>query len=219
MLPSKDQIRAEKIASLLLELRSLGIKDSAVLNAIEMTPREAFVPEALAHRAWENTALPIGRGQTISQPLVVALMTQALQVDKDQTVLEVGTGSGYQAAVLAALAKRVYTIERHAVLMREAEARFKELDLRNIVTRLGNGFNGWPEVAPFSRILVTAAAERLPQPLLDQLSVGGRMIIPVGPVGGHQDIVMVERDEKGYRTTPMGPVRFVPLVDAGPERD
>lgn len=219
MLPSRDQIRAEKIASLLLELRSLGIKDSAVLNAIEKTPREAFVPEALAHRAWENTALPIGRGQTISQPLVVALMTQALQVDKDQTVLEVGTGSGYQAAVLAALAKRVYTIERHAVLMREAEARFKQLDLRNIVTRLGNGFNGWPEVAPFSRILVTAAAERLPQPLLDQLSVGGRMIIPVGPVGGHQDIVMVERDIKGYRTTPMGPVRFVPLVDAGPERD
>ncbi|MGD8325616.1 MAG: protein-L-isoaspartate(D-aspartate) O-methyltransferase [Sphingomonadales bacterium] len=211
--------RKEKIAALIMELRSLGVKDKQVLSAIEQVPREEFVPEALSHRAWENTALPIGRAQTISQPLVVALMTQALQLDKSQKVLEVGTGSGYQAAILAHLAKRVYTIERHAVLLKEAESRFAALELRNIITKLGNGFNGWPEVGPFPRILVTAAAEELPQPLLDQLEIGGRMVIPVGPVNGHQDIVLVERTDGGYTTTPMGPVRFVPLVDEGPLRN
>lgn len=208
----------EARAALLMELRSLGVRDSAVLRAVEEVPRALFVPEALAHRAWENTALPIGRGQTISQPLIVALMTQALELDKRQKVLEVGTGSGYQTAVLARLARRVYTIERHAALLREAEERFKALGLRNVVTRLGNGFNGWPEVAPFSRILVTAAAKEVPPPLLAQLAIGGRMVIPTGPVGGHQEILLIEREEAGYKTTPLGPVRFVPLIDAAPER-
>ena len=211
--------RREKIAALLMELRSLGVKDKKVLTAIEQVPREEFVPEALIHRAWENTALPIGRAQTISQPLVVALMTQALQLDKSHKVLEVGTGSGYQGAVLARLAKRVYTIERHAVLLKEAESRFAALELRNVITKLGNGFNGWPEVGPFPRIMVTAAAEELPQPLLDQMEIGGRMVIPIGPVNGHQEIVLVERNEDGYSTTPMGPVRFVPVVDEGPLRN
>lgn len=216
---ANSNARRESIAALLMELRSLGVKDKKVLNAIESVPREEFVPEALVHRAWENTALPIGRGQTISQPLVVALMTQALQLDKSHKVLEVGTGSGYQGAILARLAKRVYTIERHAVLLKEAESRFAALELRNVITKLGNGFNGWPEVGPFPRIMVTAAAEELPQPLLDQLDIGGRMVIPIGPVNGHQEIVLVERTESGYSTTPMGPVRFVPLVDEGPLRN
>ena len=152
---------------LLMELRSHGVTDTGVLSAVERVPREIFVPDSFKEHAYENTALPIGMGQTISQPSVVAFMTQALELTDRMKVLEVGTGSGYQAAILSKLARRVYTIERHKGLLREAERRFGELKLRNVVTKLGDGSKGWPEQAPFDRILVTAAATEIP-PALDR---------------------------------------------------
>jgi protein-L-isoaspartate(D-aspartate) O-methyltransferase len=198
---------------LVMDLRSRGIGDVRVLAAIEQVPREAFVSGPMAARAYDDAALPIACGQTISQPFVVAFMTQALQVNDRIKVLEVGTGSGYQAAVLARLCRRVYTIERYGALMAEAEARFAALGLTNVTTRVGDGTKGWPEQAPFERILVTAAAAKLPATLVDQLAVGGRMILPVGPDPERQDIVLVTRAEDGgIVQEPLMPARFVPLV-------
>lgn len=199
-------------ARLILELRSLGITDQAVLNAIERVPREAFVPPALRTRAYDNTALPIAEGQTISQPLVVADMTQELKVDRSHRVLEIGTGSGYQAAVLARLARRVYTIERIKALLEEADRRFAELGITNIATRLADGVRGWPEAAPFPRILVTAAAPEIPSALADQLEEGGIMVVPVGRSGGDQDLLRLIRTPNGFDERNLGAVRFVPLV-------
>jgi protein-L-isoaspartate(D-aspartate) O-methyltransferase len=196
---------------LVMELRRAGIKDTAVLSAIEKTPRELFVPEAFRDRAWEDTALPIACGQTISQPYVVAFMTEALELQRRMLVLEIGTGSGYQTAILSPLARRVYTIERQRDLLAEATAKFKELGLTNIVTRFGDGFKGWPEVAPFDRIIGTAAAREVPETLVRQLSEGGIMIIPVGPPG-NQTIMKVVRKGDGFDATPLMPVRFVPML-------
>ena len=213
---------------LIMELRRQGITDSNVLKAIERTPRELFVPEALRDHAYDNSPLPIGSGQTISQPYIVAFMTQQLRLDKRMVVLEIGTGSGYQAAVLAGLCRRVYTIERHRPLMREAEKVFEQLNLHTISTRVGDGYKGWPEQAPFQRIIVTAAAEEPPQALVDQLTVGGFMLIPIGPVWAGQQIVRVTRTETGHETENLLDVRFVPMVegiaisgrdDAGTEED
>jgi protein-L-isoaspartate(D-aspartate) O-methyltransferase len=197
---------------LIMELRSAGISDSAVLNAIERVPREIFVPDSFSDQAYENTALPIGMGQTISQPSVVAFMTQALELNDRMKVLEIGTGSGYQAAILAKLARRVYTIERHRGLLREAERRFAELKLRNVVTRLGDGSKGWPEQAPFDRILVTAAATEIPQVLVEQLAIGGVLVAPIGKHGGDQTLIRLRRTEAGTTQEPLWAVRFVPLV-------
>jgi len=197
---------------LIMELRSAGITDTAVLAAIERVPRELFVPESFADQAYENTALPIGMGQTISQPSVVAFMTQALGLTDRMKVLEVGTGSGYQAAILSKLARRVYTIERHKGLLREAEKRFAELKLRNVVTKLGDGSKGWPEQAPFERILVTAAATEIPQPLIDQLAIGGVLVGPFGKQGGDQNLIRLTRTESGTTQETLWAVRFVPLV-------
>jgi protein-L-isoaspartate(D-aspartate) O-methyltransferase len=198
---------------LVMDLRSRGISDVRVLAAIEQVPREIFLSGPMAARAYDDAALPIGCGQTISQPYVVAFMTQALQVNDRHKVLEVGTGSGYQAAVLARLCRRVYTIERHAALMAEAEARFAALGLTNVTTRVGDGTKGWPEQAPFERILVTAAAATLPATLVDQLAVGGRMILPIGPDSERQEMVLVTREEDGgIVQESLMPVRFVPLV-------
>ena len=198
---------------LIMDLRSRGISDVRVLAAIEQVPREAFLSGAMTARAYEDVALPIACGQTISQPYVVAFMTQALQVNDRHKVLEIGTGSGYQAAVLARLCRRVYTIERYPALMAEAEARFAALGLNNITTRVGDGTKGWPEQAPFERILVTAAAATLPARLVDQLAVGGRMVLPLGPDPEHQDIVLATREEDGEIVQePLMPARFVPLV-------
>lgn len=199
-------------AQLILELRSLGVKEQAVLNAIERVPREAFVPESFRARAYDNSALPIESGQTISQPLIVAHMTEALEVTRRHRVLEIGTGSGYQAAVLARLARRVYTIERIKSLLEEAERRFANLGITNIVARHGDGYRGWPEAAPFPRIMVTAGAREVPQALADQLEEGGIMVIPVGRHGGDQDLLRLTRTADGFEERNLGPVRFVPLV-------
>ena len=165
---------------LIMELRQSGITDTEVLSALERIPREDFVLSNFSDQAYENTALPIDQGQTISQPYVVAFMTLALELGPRMRVLEIGTGSGYQAAVLSKLCRRVYTIERYRSLLRQAETRFGKLGLHNIVTKLGDGHLGWPEQAPFERIIVTAAAAAVPEALKAQLAVGGIMAIPIG---------------------------------------
>ncbi|MBM3488174.1 MAG: protein-L-isoaspartate(D-aspartate) O-methyltransferase [Alphaproteobacteria bacterium] len=197
---------------LLMELRRQGIGDLRVLSAMERMPREEFVPESFRDRAYENTALPIFAGQTISQPTVVAMMTQALQVGARMKVLEIGTGSGYQAAILSRLCRRVYSIERNRELLSAAEKSFKRLRLGNITTRLGDGSKGWPEQAPFERIIVTAAAAALPMTLAEQLGPGGIMVIPIGPTPIDQQLMRVTRTDAGFTTEDLGPVRFVPLI-------
>jgi protein-L-isoaspartate(D-aspartate) O-methyltransferase len=204
---------------LLMELRRGGIADSRVLGAIEKTPRELFVPESFEDQAWENIALPIDSGQTISQPYVVALMTERLQIGDRDKVLEIGTGSGYQTAILSRLARRVFTVERHRGLLREAERRFSALRLGNIISRFGDGFKGWVEQAPFDRIIVTAAAPEIPTTLVDQLSPGGILIMPVGAEHHDQRLVCVRRDAAGATTEDLGWVRFVPLVAGLPRAE
>ncbi len=203
---------------LIMDLRTKGVTDTSVLSAMERVPRDEFVPAAVQDRAWEDMALPIGRGQTISQPLVVATMTAALQLTDRDKVLEIGTGCGYQAAVLAQLCRRVYTIERHKPLLQEAEARFERLKIRNITAIAGDGMKGWPRMngidqAPFDKIIVTAAArDDIPPALLAQLKNGGLMVIPVGE-SGEQNLMLVRKDENGsVSMKTIIPVRFVPLL-------
>jgi protein-L-isoaspartate(D-aspartate) O-methyltransferase len=193
-------------ARLILGLRRSGVTETRVLAAM-------FVAEPLAEHAYDDSALPIACGQTISQPTVVAWMTAALEVGERMKVLEVGTGSGYQAAVLAKLCRRVYTVERHRELVKAAEARFEALNLHNITTRVGDGARGWPEQAPFDRVIVTAAAVEPPAPLLDQLALGGVMVLPLGPPDGEQVLVRVRCDEHGYHRERIFEVRFVPLIE------
>lgn len=199
-------------ARLIMELRRAGIADTAVLGAMERVPREMFVPRAFAHQAWENVALPIGCDQTISQPEVVARMTEALEPNDRLPVLEIGTGSGYQTAVLSYLFRRVYTVERHRPLLREAEGRLQALRRRNVTTRPGDGTRGWPEQAPFERILVTAAAIDVPPRLAAQLAPDGIMVVPIGDDPANQRIVRVRRAASGLDISDLGPVKFVPLV-------
>jgi protein-L-isoaspartate(D-aspartate) O-methyltransferase len=195
-----------------------GIRDPRVIAAVRRMPRHRFVPEDYAVEAYADNALPIGHKQTISQPVLVASMTEALQLTGQEKVLEIGTGSGYQAAILAELARQVYTIELVEPLGRRAAALLAELGYRNIVTRIGDGYHGWPEEAPFDAIIVTAAPPDVPQPLLDQLAVGGRMILPVGEAS--QYLVLYHRTPSGLEFTRLEPVRFVPLVrEASPHRD
>jgi len=195
--------------------------DTRALSAIERTPRELFVDEPFEAGAYENNALPIACGQTISQPYVVALSTQELDVQPNHRVLEIGTGSGYQAAVLAQLCRMVYTVERHKPLMQAAYARFQQMKLHNIVTRHGDGFQGWPEQAPFDRILLTAAIPDVSQILIDQLKPGGILIAPVGkPVSAEsnsQDLVKIIRTEEGTSQETLIPVVFVPMVPGLPQ--
>lgn len=198
---------------LIMELRQEGITDTRVLAAVERVPRDLFVPAPFRDQAWENCALPIGQGQTISQPFVVALMTQALEVGDRMKVLEVGTGSGYQAAVLAQLCRRLYTIERHRSLLREAEARFRDLGITNVVAMAGDGSKGWPQQAPFDRIMVTAAAAEVPQVLIEQLAEDGVLVFPFGGPHGDQSLIRVRRTPEGPVTDDLGGVRFVPLVE------
>lgn len=204
---------------LIMDLRNQGVTDTRVLSAIERIPREAFVEEAFLDQAYANQALPINCGQTISQPLIVGLMTQALEIGDRQKVLEVGTGSGYQAAVLSKLSRRVYTIERHRDLLAQAEMRFEKLNLRNITSMSGDGYKGWPAQAPFDRILVTAAAQLVPPDLVAQLSdKGGVMVLPVGdPSGLNQEVIRIRKDGPRYHSERMFPVRFVPLVQGVPD--
>jgi len=197
----------------LFALRSRGVTDSRVLEAMEAIDRGPFVRGIFADRAYEDTPLPISCGQTISQPSVVGLMTQALQVSPRDTVLEVGTGSGYQAAILSKLARRIYTIDRHARLVREARQIFDALQLPNITSLVGDGSFGLPDQAPFDRIIVTAAAEDPPGPLLAQLKPGGIMVVPVGQSDRVQTLIRVRRTEDGLEYDELRPVRFVPLLE------
>jgi protein-L-isoaspartate(D-aspartate) O-methyltransferase len=190
-----------------------GIKDQAVLAAMRLVPRHRFVPNRYSSLAYRDGALPISHGQTISQPSLVAKMTEALALKKTDKVLEVGTGSGYQAAILAELADKVLTIEILEPLARQAERTLAELGYRNVRVRAGDGYQGWPEEAPFDAIIVTAAPDRVPQPLLDQLAVGGRLILPVGRF--LQTLELHRRTADGYESKTITLVRFVPLVREG----
>ena len=194
------------------DLRRAGILDERVLAVMAAVPREAFVPPTFVERAYDNMALPIGYGQTISQPLVVAAMTQALDVGERMKVLEIGTGSGYQAAILSRLCRRLYTVERYKMLSKEAERRLLDLRIHNVVFHVGDGTKGWTPQAPFDRIIVTAAAGEMPMALIDQLALGGVMLVPVGPDPVNQTVERIVKTEDGYTREEIMPVRFVPLV-------
>ena len=176
---------------LILSLRRAGVTEPNVVSAMERVPRELFVPEVFRSRSYEDVTLPIGYHQTLSQPAIVGLMTESLQLDDRKKVLELGTGSGYQTAVLASICRRVYTIERHAALLEEAEKRFEKLRIHNVTSKIGDGTLGWDAQAPFERIIVTAAAADIPPILVDQLSVNGIMIVPIGRDENFQTIIKV----------------------------
>jgi protein-L-isoaspartate(D-aspartate) O-methyltransferase len=198
---------------LIMKFRNQGIRDVRVLEAIEKVPREMFVPPSYALEAYADHALPIDCGQTISQPFVVAFMTDRLKVAKRMKVLEVGTGSGYQTAILAMLSRRVYTIERHRQLLGDAMDRLETLKLGNVTSMVGDGSKGWPAQAPFERIIVTAAAREVPPALLEQLAVNGLMVIPVETPENRQELKRITRRPSGYETESLLNVRFVPLVE------
>ncbi|WP_137112903.1 protein-L-isoaspartate(D-aspartate) O-methyltransferase [Rhodobacter sp. SY28-1] len=204
---------AERKMRFLFSLRSRGVTDTRVLTAMEKIDRGLFVRNVFADRAYEDMPLPIACGQTISQPSVVGLMTQALAVNPRDTVLEVGTGSGYQAAILSQLARRVYTVDRYRRLVREASELFRQLDLANVTAFTADGSHGLPDQAPFDRIIVTAAAEDPPGPLLEQLKPGGIMVVPVGQSDAVQALIKVTRTSRGFDYEELRPVRFVPLVE------
>ena len=206
MAASHDQL------GLIMQLRRRGLHDTHVLRAMELVPRELFVDKAFVDCAYSDTALPIDCGQTISQPYVVAFMTEKLAVEKHHKVLEIGTGSGYQAAILSHLCRRVYTIERYRELQKAAEKRLQKLRITNVTTIIGDGWLGWPPQAPFERIIVTAAAPEPPAALLEQLADGGRMIIPLGETRETQALVQIDKNDGQIEQTELLPVRFVPLV-------
>jgi len=204
---------AEIKMQFLYALRSKGVTDTRVLNAMERVDRAAFVKGLFAERAYEDMPLPISCGQTISQPSIVGIMTQALNVQPRHKVLEIGTGSGYQAAILAQLARRVYTVDRYKRLVAEAQTIFTAQDITNITAFTADGSFGFPEHAPFDRILLTAAAEDPPGPLLAQLRVGGIMVLPAGQSDAVQSLIRVTRTEDGYDYEELRAVRFVPLLE------
>lgn len=194
-----------------------NIRDPKVLEVMRQVPRHEFVPDAQRIHAYEDRPLPIAHGQTISQPYIVAAMTELLHLTPADRVLEIGTGSGYQAAVLGRLAKQVYTLEILEPLGREADRTLKRLGFDNVHVRIGDGYLGWPEAAPFDAIIVTCAPDEVPQPLLDQLKEGGRMIIPVGPAGGSQSLHLLSKEAGSVRQTRILPVRFVPMTGRAQE--
>jgi protein-L-isoaspartate(D-aspartate) O-methyltransferase len=208
---------SEQMMRLVFALRSNGVTDARVLAALEATPRHLFVDRAFRERAWDDIALPISCGQTISQPSVVGVMTQALAPTARCKVLEVGAGSGYQTAVLARLARRVYAVERHRPLAREAAQRCRALDLANVSIVAGDGAMGWPDQAPFDRIMVTAAAEDPPAILLRQLREGGVMVLPVGQSDDVQQLLRIVKTPQGLHYDELMPVRFVPLLEGVPD--
>ncbi|MBE9604748.1 protein-L-isoaspartate(D-aspartate) O-methyltransferase [Acetobacteraceae bacterium H6797] len=195
------------------QLRARGISDSRVLVTMREVPRDAFLPAEHASEAYAARALPIGEGETMSQPLVTALMLEAAEIKPSDRVLEIGAGSGYTAALLSQLAECVFAVERHFSLASKAEKRLRDLGLRNVHIRCDDGTGGWPEAAPFDVIIVSACAERVPLPLTDQLSIGGRLIMPLGPADGDQQLVKTTREGQfDYRQQELLHVRFVPLV-------
>ncbi len=201
-----------KQVSLIMMLRKHGINDMRVLRAMELVSREDFVDEAFVDQAYDDTALPIACGQTISQPYVVAYMTEKLDIAPEHIVLEVGTGSGYQAAILSRLCAHVFSIERYKELQKKAVKNFAKLGIENVTTIIGDGWLGWPPRAPYDRIIITAAAPEPPPALLDQLKTGGRMVMPLGETRETQFLVQIDKMANGLEQTELLPVRFVPLV-------
>lgn len=212
--PDPEEVRLQARDGLIAELRQEGIRDARVLEVISKVPREEFVLEGDRHRAYENRALAIERGQTISQPLIVAMMTELLELKGEEKVLEIGTGSGYQAAVLSLLAKEVFSIEIDPVLATQARERLHRLGYRNVHVRQGDGFYGWPEEAPFDGIIVTAVAPRIPEPLVDQLRAGGALVLPLEE-GWNETLVRARKREDGsLQIERFGSVAFVPMRGA-----
>lgn len=201
-----------RVLTLLQQLMQQGIGDERVLKAMAEVPREKFIDEAMSHKAYDNTALPIGLGQTISQPYMVARMTELLRVGPESRVLEIGTGSGYQTAVLAHLVHHVFSVERIKSLQWQAKRRLKQLDLHNVSTRHGDGWQGWASRGPFDAIIVTAAPPEIPEALLTQLADGGRLVLPVGEFDKTQQLRCVQRRGNDFSVESIEPVRFVPLV-------
>ena len=199
-------------ARLIMTLRGMGVVEADVLSAMERVPRELFVPTALSQHAYENASLPIALEQTISQPYIVARMTAALELTGRERVLEIGTGSGYQAAILSFLCRRVYSIERLRPLLVEAENRFRKLRITNVTSKFGDGAKGWPEGAPFDRVILTCAPPEIPATLLNQLKTGGIMVAPEGR-DREQSLVVIRRTEEGFERRELLPVRFVPLIE------
>lgn len=210
--PNNHETKRKRMVREQLTGPGRDIRDERVVQAMENVPRHEFVPRDVRSEAYEDTALPIGLGQTISQPYIVAFMTEKLQPKPTDRVLEIGTGSGYQAAVLAGLVKEVFTIEIVEPLAKRAAEDLKRLNYRNVFVRHGDGYQGWAEKAPFDAVIVTCAPEKIPQPLVDQLKEGGRMIIPVGPVSGAQELYLLEKRAGKVRKTAVLPVRFVPMT-------
>ena len=210
-----DPRLAQQKQKLLAQLQELGVNDPAVLRAIAAVPRESFLSLALVPQAYENKTLPIGEGQTISKPYIVALMTLLLELEPSHKVLEIGTGSGYQAAVLCKLVRRLYSIERFPALHAGAEKVLRQIGINNFTAVVADGSLGWPEQAPFDRIIVTAGAPHVPQPLIDQLAPGGILVIPVGPTEGQQKLLRIRKSSSGELTHEVvGNVKFVPLIGA-----
>lgn len=203
---------AEREAMVLNQIAARGVKDPAVLEAMRTVPRHLFVPPAAKAQAYDDRPLAIGYGQTISQPYIVAYMTEALGAARTHRVLEIGTGSGYQAAVLSRVTREVWSIEIVPELGTRAAAALKSGGYRNVTVKIGDGYLGWPEHAPFDRIIVTAAPDHVPRPLIEQLAVGGRMVIPVGPQGGLQELLVIEKNRSGTLQRKTIPVIFVPLT-------
>ena len=213
----QDNFQAQRLRMVETQIRARDVQNAAVLQAMRRVPRHLFVPDDVRPFAYDDRPLPIGRGQTISQPYIVAYMTEALQLAPEHTVLEIGTGSGYQAAVLAEIAKQVYSIEIVPDLAESARRVLAQAGYRNVEIRAGNGYLGWRERAPFDRIIVTAAPADVPQVLVDQLAVGGIMVLPVGT--GHQEIVIVTKTPSGATQKRTIEVRFVPMVSKPSNRD
>jgi protein-L-isoaspartate(D-aspartate) O-methyltransferase len=214
---SEEKLKAMRKEMIDKQIRARGVKDPAVLEAMMRVERHYFVPQGLETAAYNDNPLSIGEGQTISQPYIVALMTELAKINSNSKVLEVGTGSGYQAAVLSVIASEVFTIEIIESLGNSAKEKLHALGYENAYVRIGDGYKGWPEEAPFDAILVTAAPDHIPQPLVDQLKVGGRLVIPVGDF--YQDLAVITKTEQGIRKENIIPVRFVPMTGEAEEKD
>ena len=208
--PQPDPFSTKRLEMVEKQIMKRGVTEPGVVGAMTDVPRHLFVPDSKQDQAYVDSPVSIGSGQTISQPYIVALMTSLLELEKGDRVLEIGTGSGYQAAVLARLVDEVYTIEIREALGRRAEKTLAELGFKNVHVRIGDGYKGWPEKAPFDGIIVTAAPERIPEPLLDQLKLGGRLVIPVGAF--FQDLLVITKTPDGFEERKVAPVRFVPMI-------
>ncbi len=211
IVPQADKYEAQRLRMVETQIRNRGVTNPEVLNAMKKVPRHLFIPKDYADEAYNDYPLPIGYGQTISQPFIVAYMTEAVRPTSKKKALEIGTGSGYQAAVVAEIVDKVYTIEIVPELAKEASERLRNMGYDNVICKYGDGYQGWPEYAPFDIIIVTAAPEKIPQPLIDQLAENGRLIIPVGAAGAIQELVLVTKRNGKIETRNLTLVRFVPF--------